>query len=34
MAVAYSALVNGGDYIKPTVIEAIYSPNQQQYIQL
>jgi cell division protein FtsI/penicillin-binding protein 2 len=27
-------LVNGGDYIKPTVIEAIYSPNQQQYIQL
>lgn len=34
MAVSYAALVNGGEYIKPTIIEAIYDPNQEAYIQL
>ena len=34
MAVAYASLVNGGKYIKPTIVEAIYDPNLGDYIKL
>jgi len=34
MAVAYSTLLNGGEYIKPTIVEAIYDPAQKEYIDL
>lgn len=34
MAVAYATLVNGGMYIKPTIVEAIYDPAQEEYIDL
>jgi cell division protein FtsI/penicillin-binding protein 2 len=34
MVVAYASLVNGGKYIKPTVVEAIYDPNLKDYIKL
>ncbi len=34
MSVAYSTLLNGGVYIKPTIVEAIYDPAQQEYIDL
>ena len=32
MAAAYSALVNGGHIIKPTIIDKIYDPVTKQFI--
>ena len=34
MAVSFGALVNWWTYIKPTIVEAIYDPNQKAYIEL
>lgn len=34
MASAYSALVNWGYYIKPTVVEAMFDPNTNKYIPI
>lgn len=34
MAVAYSALANGGEYIEPTIVEAMYDPSKEYFITL
>ena len=34
MAMTYGALVNGGDLIRPTIVEAIYDKHTQQYLEL
>ncbi len=34
MAASYATLVNGGRYIKPTIVEAIYSQQKKRYIEL
>ena len=34
MAVGYSAIINGGYLVQPTIVEAIYDPFQQEYITL
>ena len=34
MAVAYSALVNWGYYVQPTLVEAIYDPNKEHFQSL
>lgn len=34
MAVGYATLVNWGTYIQPTVVEAIFDPNTEEYLPL
>jgi len=34
VATAYAAAVNGGFYIQPTLVKAMYDPNQKEYLHL
>ena len=34
MAVWYSALLNGGWYIEPSIVDSIYDPNQERFLDL
>jgi len=34
MATSYAALINGWIYIEPTIVEAIFDPNEQSYLPL
>gem|GEM_PF-1301754 len=34
MASAYAALVNGGRYISPTIVENIYDKQKERYLEL